>query len=180
MPVIRPYRQVDENDCINGFFAYSGAVPVTAGTFVKIVSGYAADIHSAIVGDAGFVPTNAVSPRWGVPAKVTAVNSSGDAAVGMLLYDVREVDENGEKLVYNPRKAIENNWVISGCGVNIATKGLFMFSGVYGTPTAGAAAYLANDGNITTTGGSTTTATRVGKFLGPVDSNGFVLFKLEL
>jgi hypothetical protein len=98
----------------------------------------------------------------------------------MLLYSVRETDENGEKLIYNPRKAIENNWVISGCGVNIVTKGVFLYSGVGGTVTVGANAYLNSNAEISVTGDSASTATKVGKFLGPKDSNGVVLFKLEL
>lgn len=180
MPTIKPYRQVDENDVINGFFSYSGTVPVYAGTFVKIVSGFDAAQHTSIVGTAGFEPDNAVSPRFGLPAQVGICDGTGDATIGILQYDVREVDENGNKLLYNPRKAIANNWLISGQGVNIATKGLFMYSGVGGTVVPGASAYLSTDGGISVSGSASSTATKVGKFLGPKDANGFVLFKLEL
>lgn len=180
MPTIKPFRTVDEHDCINGLFAYSGTVPVEQGTFVKIVSGFDASQFTSLVGTAGYDFAGTESVRWGLPAQVTACNGTGDAAIGMLLYSVKEVDENGEKLIYKPRKAIENNWTISGCGVNIVTKGVFLYSGVAGTVTVGANAYLGTDGGLNVSGSASSVATKVGKFLGPKDSNGVVLFKLEL
>ena len=52
-----------------------------------------------------------------------------DVPLGMLLYDVREDDENGEKLIFNPRKAAENDYVISGQAVPILTRGIVLYSG---------------------------------------------------
>ena len=101
---LKPFRQVDENDCINGFFTFSGVVPATAGLFVKVWSGWLADQFSAQLGNVGQSYSNVVSQRWGTPATVAPTQDSGDATIGMLLYDVREVDENGELLKYHPQK----------------------------------------------------------------------------
>ena len=191
MPSIKPFRQVDENDAINGFFGWLDVTPTLAGTFVKINSGWFADQYSSLLNNfADNIPGGAGamdSERWGVPAKVVKCAATGDKAIGILTYDVRETDENGEKLISHPRKADENNWIISGRAVNIATKGLFIYSGVNGGNlpvvgvTVGANAFLGTDGGINTSG-STTNAdvTKVGKFLGVPDANGWVLFKLEL
>lgn len=183
MPFIKPFRILDQDEIINGIYAYQGTVPATAGTFVKISSGWLADqFSSTISASAGQAFGNTLSPRWGVPATVVPVTASGDAALGILRFDVRETDENGEKLIYHPRKASENNWIISGEGAQVATRGIFIYSGVVGTPTAGSDAFLDSTGAGISTSGTRTNGnvTRVGKFLGPLDRNGWVLFKLEL
>jgi len=46
--------------------------------------------------------------------------------LGMLLHDVRTLDENGEDLRYNPRKADEMNVVVPGQAVPIVTRGIFL------------------------------------------------------
>jgi hypothetical protein len=179
---IKPFRQYSENDVINGLWKFDGATPALAGTFVKAGSGWHADQHSAILGAAGNSYGNTVSPRWGLPATVVPTAASGDAAIGMLLYDVRETDENGEKLLFHPRKAEENNWTISGYASSIVTRGVFLYSGVKGaTPTAGTDAYLDSTNALNTSGSKTNlNVTRMGKFLSGPSTDNFVLFKLEL
>ena len=182
---LKPFRQVDENDCIHGFFTFGSGVPATAGLLVKVNSGWLSDQHSAMLGAPGAAYGNTVSQRWGAPATVVPVGTSGDTVLGMLLYEVRETDENGEKLIYKPSKAYSNNWIISGQGVNIVTHGLFLYSGLKNaTVTAGAPLYAEFDGGICTSGSPTavspSTATRVGTALGPKDGNGYVLIKLDI
>lgn len=181
MPAVKPFRQYSEENVLAGFFRFSGTHPVTAGTFVKVNSGWAGDLHSSFLGGVGADYANEVSQRWGVPASVAACTTSGDVTIGMLLNDVREVDENGEKLIYKRQKAIENGWVISGEGVNIVSKGFFIYSGVAGTPSPGAAAFLGTDGAINSSGTIANLAvTRVGTFLSPKDSSNWVLLKLDV
>lgn len=182
MPAIRPFQTVDEHDNL-AMFTYEGATPAAAGTFVKVNgSGYVPAIFTNLQTSVGLGYNNTLSPRFIGAAKVVPTAASGDAAVGMLLHDVRELDENGEKLIFHPRKANENNWTISGKTSNIATKGVFFYSGAGGVPAVGSGAYLRADGSIGTVnlGADVSLSTKVGKFLSAKDINGWVLFKLEL
>lgn len=177
MPNLSPLRYYAEHDVIN-LYAYSGSNNVNKGTLVKIVRGWSNDDILAYDAVNGATYQNTVSARYGVKPRITAVGS-GETPIGMMLNDVREVDENGESLLYNPRKAAEMQAVTSGWAVPVVTKGVFLYSGVNGTPVGtGELAYVNNsatDGSISTTG-----TVAVGKFLGPKDSKGRVLVKLAL
>ncbi len=176
MPNIKPFRDVDEHDVLN-FFKYSGTLPVSKGTLVKIVSGVVSDQQLSLDAANGAAFANTANPRWSVKPFVTLCQS-GDAPLGMLLYDVREVDENGEILLFNPRKQAEMQCVLSGQAVPVVTKGVFMFSGISGTVTAGASLYASYAGELTANGG-TAVAPVVGKTLGNKDGNGWTLVKLD-
>lgn len=168
MPTLRPLRDYDEKDVIN-MYAFSGAIPVNKGTIVKIVGdGFRSDVEPIeMLGNMGdFSISNFVAQRYGVTPKVaTAANPITDTPLGILLFDVKEVDENGYPLKYFPRKAAEMEACISGQAVPICTRGTFLYSGVTtgsGTPVvAGSKAYLGTNGVVTTTG-----TTVIGKFLG--------------
>lgn len=189
MPNIRPLRTIDEHD-VNPFYALQTTtqqLPVTKGTFVKISSGWNTEQEIQELGDVGASWQNVVSQRFGVFSKVTPVTSSGDNAIGITLYDVRETDENGEKLIFNTRKMDQMQAVLSGQAVPIVSKGYFLYSGVNGGRlpvvgvTAGAPAFLGNDGGINVSGSVTNGGvTKVGRFEGSVDANGWVLIKLDL
>lgn len=124
-----PYRQYSDQDVIN-IFALD-AITGEAGSLVKISS---ANLDADPVGLAtrtdslGFqnYMGNASSLYPSVPLKVTKVATTGERPLGILLRDVRAVDENGENLQYYPRKKEELQCVISGEAVPVATKGLFM------------------------------------------------------
>ena len=181
MPNIKPLRDVDEHVVIN-LFAFSGALPVSKGTLVRIETGYdaGADPLSLAAGTVGQSYQNTVSTRWVVPHKVSTAGT-GDRPIGMLLYDVRETDENGELLIFKPRKRWEMQTALSGEAVPILTKGLVLYTGVANnqSPTGGALAYIGAAGVLSTAGAGTSIVS-VGRFLGPTDSNGWVLVKLEL
>lgn len=189
---LRPFRDYSEHDVVN-LYAYSGdSTLVTKGLVVKIQGeGFAPDTTqnsydvNARLGSVGASYNNTVSLRYGATPKVASA-ASGDAALGLTLLDVRETDENGEKLIFNPRKAAEMNVVVSGQAVPVLTKGVVLYSGVTvndpnATPhaivggTAGElvaishAAYL----NIQNS------ATRVGRWLGK-SVNGVAALKIEL
>jgi hypothetical protein len=187
MPTLRPFRDYDEKNVIN-FYTLSGeTLPFNKGTLVKIqgTQGFRADLEPVeFLGSFGdFTVGNTVAQRYGATPKVTAAGT-GDNPIGMTLFDVREVDENGLPLKYNPRKAAEMEAVISGQVVPIVTKGTFLYSGVVGTITPGAPAYLGPNGTIVTgigtLTGSTPAPTKVGKFLGATGVDGSCLLWLNI
>lgn len=188
MANLRPFRDYSEHDVIN-LFAFDGApgadgVLASKGTVVKIQGNNGAQpVSTSALGSevveldlaAGNTYNNTVSFRYSAVPKV-AKASNTDVALGITLYDVRETDENGEKLSYNPRKAAEMNAVVSGQAVPVLTKGLVLYEGLNTTliPTtsnAGDEVYVsATAGELTTVdpGG----AVVVGKLLGkPVSIN---------
>jgi hypothetical protein len=97
----------------------------------------------------------------------------------MTLLDIRELDENGEKLAFNPRKVAEMGVVISGQSVPVLTRGTVLYSGV--TATAGQVAQIAFAGNGELVASTTLLAgaTKVGTFLG-TSVNGIAPLKIEL
>ena len=117
-----PFRQYDDNDVVNMFALDS--TDVGAGTVVK-VSAANLDADQVDLVDAGsaFLTTqgNAYSPLSVNPLRVSAVDS-GDVSLGITLRDVRETDENGEKLRFYPQKREELQCVLSGQTVPVATK----------------------------------------------------------
>lgn len=178
---LAPWRQYDEADVLN-LFAYSGAIPVTAGTVVKpVASGWRSDeAFTQLLGDVGAHYNNTVSQRFGTLPCVTDAGS-GDNVLGILLYDVREQDENGLLYKFNPRKAIENSHTLSGQTSPILTRGFILISGtINGGATAGAQAYASGAGALTTTSTNQTNASTVGKFFGGTDSNGFALLYVNI
>lgn len=180
MPIIKPFRDVNEHDVIN-LYAFSGnssALPVSKGTFVKVIgSGWrATDEQLVMLGSVGSSYNNTVSQRYGVLPKV-AVAASGDTPIGMMLYDVRSVDENGEVLLYNPRKQAEMQCVLSGQAVPIAIRGMFLYSGILGTVTAGQTLYPDDLGGLRANGAA---GAAIATALGAKDDNGFALIKINI
>lgn len=188
MPTIRPYRDYAPHQILQYFsFNASGSYPALKGQFVKILSGWSTEQNLAELGDVGAHYNNTVSQRYGISPQVGTCVGSGDNAVGLMLYDVRETDENGEKLIFKQEKQVRMQAVLSGQCVPILTKGVVLYSGTNGgranpgTITAGAPAYLGIDGGVNTSGAlANPNVTRVGTFLGPLDSNGYCLLKIDL
>lgn len=185
MPNIKPFRQYSEHNVLNGFFSVSGAtLPFAKGTMVKITgSGWNAELSDPLqLGDVGNHFDGTVSQRFGVQAFVGPANS-GDFPIGMTLNDVREFDENGEKLVFNPGKAARMQAVISGQAVPILTKGIVYYSGISTPVTGGDRAYIEDNGailNYIKITGVSPVPMQIGRFLGPKDSAGYALLKLDL
>jgi hypothetical protein len=191
MPTLRPFRDYDEKDVINLFTVTGAALPITKGTLVAVgLSGFnnQAEPFEFLGAFGGFNEPNTVAQRYGTVSKAY-VAGTGDIPLGMTLFDMREVDENGLLLKYNPRKAAEMEAIISGQTMPIVTRGLFLYSGITGNPAVGANLYVGPNGTIddyTDTGvfnvGQPITPrfARVGKTLGKKDGQGFILIKLEL
>jgi hypothetical protein len=177
MATIKPLRQYNESDVIN-MFSYDGAT-AEKGIVVKISAGWKntdEPLEMSALGGASY--DNVVSQRYGNVAKVTAAGTA-DKPIGMLLMDVKETDENGERLLFNPRKAAEMGVVISGQAVPVLTRGIVLYSGAQlaaQSVTAGATLYVSGSvGELSTYG-----TNAIGKALGGKDDNNFVLIKLEL
>jgi len=186
---LRPLRDYSEHEVVN-FFTFSGAaesasVVLTKGAVVAVegagfqplsTGNLGTPIES--LGSIGASYNNTVSDRYGSVAKVRLA-TSGDQPLGLTLMDIRELDENGEKLAFNPRKAAEMNVVVSGQTVPVLSRGVVLYSGV--NATAGHVAYLANGaaGNITASATLPAGATKIGTFLG-TSVNGIAPLKIQL
>lgn len=179
---------VSEHDVIN-MFAYSGSLPVTAGTVVTFVStsGWRqTDADSVLfAGSVGASYANTLSPRWGVAAQVKDCGT-GDIPLGLLRYDVRETDENGTSWKLYPNKWVENKWTVSGEASPIITKGWVFYSGLTtsaaGTPLAGINAYPSGNGDIVASSAGSAPAylaNRLGKFWGSRDNFNYSLLEIH-
>ena len=185
MPTLRPLQDYSPHDVVN-LFSWSGTVPAYKGTMVKMLSSgwRSQDEPVEMFSAAGNSYSNTVSQRYRTTAQIGVCGSGSagtkDIPLGMLLYDVRETDENGEKLLYHPRKAAENDWVISGQAAPVLTRGVVLYSGATlasDPPTLGEAVYTSPDGELTS---ASTLGTTVGKTLGLLDARNHILLKLEL
>ena len=198
--LIKPLRHYADSDVIN-MFAYDLA-SVNKGTFVQIQgSGWrntddTLNILSATAVGASF--NGVTSDRYSTTARVTASSTGietsftgatvGPAAgggssrynkcIGMLLNDVRETDENGEKLAFNPRKAVELGCVISGQTVPILTRGIIVAYAAGAV--AGSGAFIGAEGTLKTLFADHINSTRVGTYLGSADNDGYALLKLDI
>ena len=181
MPKLLPFRDYSEHDVLN-LFAWTGTLPATAGTIVTPVnSGWRTDeTDTAFLGAPGATYPNTLSQRYGITPVVTGCGTGGNP-IGMLLWDVKETDENGEKLIFKPRKAAEMQVALSGQAVPIVTRGIFLISGAFNGPvTAGAAAYPSGNGDITTNSVNQVTNSKIGKFLGAPNGKGHALLYLNI
>lgn len=180
MPTITrllPFRSIDERDKINGYSLNTASGE--AGTFVKVVSAELTKDPVAYVNSSYYNNTlgNATSQFPEVIHKVGATSGTGDGGqvLGMLLNDVRTVDENGESLLFYPAKKAELQCVFSGEAVPIATEGivdLFVPRALEGgvVPAINSAAVLGANGKVTGVAFTSLTADQrnavVGKFIG--------------
>jgi len=174
-----PFRDYSEHDVLN-LFSFSGTLPVTKGHLVQISgSGWQNTSEMENLGSVGASFGNTVSDRYGVAAHVALCSDALHSPVGMLLYDVKETDENGEKLIFNPRKAAEMEVALSGQAVPVLTKGVVLYSGgAISSATVGASLYHDANGELATA--QLGSAPAVGRALGGPDSNGHVLVRINL
>lgn len=122
-----PVTEYSEHDIINEFSYDKNSGE--AGTLVKVAAGNLeldpvtyVDRNTANGGWAGY--NHATSRYPEVPLKVTAAGATDTGnIIGILFRDVRETDENGEKLLFYPEKREQLQCVLSGQAVPILTKG---------------------------------------------------------
>ena len=134
-----PFRQYNEHDVVNMFALNTGVLTATqsitethsgdAGVFVKINGGNL-DLDPITYGnysylgktDYPFVGSN----QYPVASlTVTPAVSSDIRPLGITLWETALYDENGQKLLYYPQKAEENQVLLPGQPVPVATKGIF-------------------------------------------------------
>ena len=186
---LKPFRDYSEHDVINLFAFGDHAVTlgttdvVYAGSAVKVRTGWSNTNELSMIGNVGAGYNNTVSQRWGVSADVEYTDGGADeAALGILLYDVREYDENGEKLAFNPRKQAELQCSLTGQAVPIATRGIFlMATGAWVSSPALVQdndVFATGDGKLTTLGNKATN-NRIGRTFGGPDADGSVLVKFD-
>ena len=184
---LRPFRDYSEHNVINLIAHIDGTVDDgivvkhNANTNWGILGWQNSDELNqlSMLGDVGNAYTNTVSQRYGVSARVASADVDDlNGILGMTLYGVQETDENGEKLIYNPRKAAEMQVVVSGQAVPLVTKGLFLYDTTYAADTiiVGWNARVGANGVIVTGGDGAV----VGRWLGNVDANGHALLQLDL
>jgi hypothetical protein len=178
MANLKPFRDYDEHDVINLFAVNAesvnkGAVVTAVGNGIDLKANTSVDNLSAY--------DNTFSAQFNVPWTVAPAASGSTAGniVGLLLKDVRKFDENGEVLLFNPRKAAEMDVIVSGQAAPILTKGIVLAHVAQGNPGFGSGAAVADAGNgdLKVVAYSSKT---VGKFLGPKDAEGYALLKIEL
>lgn len=181
--LLKPLRQNSEWEVL-GFFGHNAEQ--NKGTFVKVSAGWKNSDSSANLGGGlnlggavGASYDGTVNDRFALSA-LTTVAGTGDAnkVIGILLQDVRETDENGNKLIFNPRKKAELQAVLTGEGCPILSRGIVL---AYVTgAVAGTRAYINNAGVLSSLTADTGSNVAVGKYLGDADDDGYALLKLEL
>jgi hypothetical protein len=134
-----PFRQYSDQDVINMFALEDSVLTATqsitethsgdAGVFVKISNGNL-DLDPVTYGsnsylgktDYPFVGSNGYPS---VSLKITPAASGDIRPLGLTLWETAKYDENGQKLIYYPQKAHENQVLLPGQSVPVATKGVF-------------------------------------------------------
>ena len=186
---LRPFRDYSEHDVINLFAFGDDAAAlgttdvIQAGSVVKVKTGWTNGAETEFLGDVGASFNNTVSQRYGVTAEVEYTDGGADeAALGITLYDVREYDENGEALKFNPRKAAELQACLTGQAVPVATRGLFLMATGAWASSPGVVinqdVFATGNGQVTTLGAKAIN-NRIGRTLGGPDSDGAVLVKFD-
>ena len=134
-----PFRQYNEHDVVNMFAISTGNLTATqsitethsgdAGVFVKINGGNL-DLDPVTYGNNSYLgktdyPFVGANQYPTASLTVTAASSSDVRPLGITLWETALYDENGQKLLYYPQKAYENQVLLPGQPVPIATKGIF-------------------------------------------------------
>jgi hypothetical protein len=186
MPNLKPFRDFSQHDVVN-LFSYGGTPPVNAGTLVKIDSNWKNTLGETLTLSNLSTVSNTLSSSFEPVGKVTIITNYNEAIpLGILLKNVRQFDENGTPLIYEPQLLAERDFVLPEHAVPVLTKGMIFINdidttnrtGGGGWPTLGGAAYVGSNGRIGTDG-----IIKIGQFLSAVDqenSNGYCLVRLNI
>lgn len=176
---LKPYRDYDEHDVLNGFFSLD-APTGSKGTFV-VATTFNPDSWQGFANSWARGINGVFSSRSATTAKVTAASSGELHPLGMMIYDVKEVDENGFPLaIMSEEKQRARQCVISGQPVPLATKGVWSIAGYEGVANCMSGAQIANGGAGALKVVGKDVTPRVGTFLSPSGADGYAFFKLEL
>jgi len=137
MKRLLPFRDYSEHDVVNIFALDTANTYLSdtgdgdAGVIVKVSNGAITNDAAQYVASSYLGKTD--YPNVGrngypeVPLKV-GVAGSGEAALGITLFETAMYDENGEKLLYYRQKALENQAVLSGQAVPVLKRGTVTLS----------------------------------------------------
>lgn len=176
---LMPFRDYDDRGEVINLFSLDAASG-DAGALVKIAAGNLSDDPVEMVtrntANGGWrTPQGHASSYYPeVPLKVSVATNTGENILGIMLRDVRETDENGEKLLFYPQKKEELQCVVSGEAVPILRRGQVMVNyrafrnGV--VPNVGDLAVPSANGTVTgvspTAASTDQKAFAVGRFIG--------------
>ena len=189
-PNLKPYRDIDPHEVVNLYSHVDASA--NKGSLVTITEAEGntnvwqnanspATPHLDVFGPLANTPSRAYSNRYEVTWKIKNAFDE-DIPLGLTLYDVRELNAYGEKLIHRPRyERFENDYVVSGEAVPVLVRGFVKINGFNGDPGPGSGAVpsATNSGFVDVTN-DPTGATNVGKFLSTPDADGYAHFKLEL
>ncbi len=190
MPNLLPFRDYSEHEVLNIFacdvIANKGTVVAPVRSWKDNGSGTENSKNGPLQLDStgpGKLYLNSVSNNFELVATVTTLVNADSlpTAIGILLKDIREFDENGKKLIFDSRKAAEMDVIIKDVqAVPILTRGLVLINDIddsFGSVDVGDAAYLGSNGRLAT--GYVTAVPVVGRFLSKTDENGYALVKVN-
>lgn len=190
MPNLLPFRDYSEHEVLNIFacnvIANKGTVVAPVRSWKDNGTGTENSKNGPLQLDStgpGKLYLNSVSNNFELVATVTTLVNANDipTAIGILLKDIREFDENGKKLIFDSRKAAEMDVIIKDIqAVPILTRGLVLINDIddsFGAVDIGDAAYLGSNGRLAT--GYVTAVPVVGRFLSKRDENGYALVKVN-
>jgi hypothetical protein len=131
-----PFRQYNEHDVVNMFALEDASVNdnITgfgagdAGVFVKVTAGNL-DLDPVTYGTSSYLgktdyPFVGANGYPSVSLKVAPAASGDIKPLGLTLWETAKYDENGQKLIYYPQKAIENQVLLPGQSVPVLTRGI--------------------------------------------------------
>ena len=130
------------------------------------------------LGSVGATYNNVQSERYGVAAAV-GVAGAGETPVGMLLYDVKEEDENVGEAIFPSSQASGNGSRLERSSCSCCHKRNLPYSVTLAaqSPVGGTTLYCGANGDITT---GVASNVKVGKALGAPDADGVVLIRMNL
>jgi len=132
-----PFRQYNEHDVVNMFALEDASVNENitgygagdAGVFVKVSAGNL-DLDPVTYGQNSYLgktdyPFVGANLYPSVSLKLAPAVNTDVRPLGLTLWETAKYDENGQKLIYYPQKAAENQVLLPGQAVPVATKGIF-------------------------------------------------------
>ena len=139
-----PFRQYAEEDVINLYSLVEASGD--AGCLTELVSFNPSETDEMV--DGGLAPyAGMYSPRIATKAKIQLATSGSEAkGVGMALWNVRETDDLGRKLILDNQRYNELQVVISGQTLPVLRRGIVTVKGFAGTAGPGSGIGVDNAG----------------------------------
>jgi len=179
---LKPFRDYSEHEVVNFFSLNSAsgdkgsAVSLVPTTGTKTAAAW--DVNSSLSISNGSFSFRSANPR---KIRLSTVADTSSQVLGVMVYDVREFDENGQKLIFQPGyKRAEMCVVTSGESVPVVSRGILEIAGFSGVAGAGVGAYVGLGGDIAASATSSGLGPLVGKFLSTSGADGYALIKISL